>query len=550
MNLEHHRKQSRSLHRAYLLVGVVGVFMLVFILINYINVNRLNELTSTLWTAIREVELEATAVQHEANDLLCGEFDPAAETLWFYLDQSIWHLANLLESYRQHHRSWLFSGKLDASGLVKEIDEHLVQLKAFFKPQQGHARSPEAVSEMIMRLDELFAAFRFQLEEAESDISRIMIKEQLHQRISYAVLGVFCVAMIAFVTYQIRRYERYRKESYETVNRANAQLARQIEERQRVENDLCISYEFMKIANGNREIEQILSQFTASIQLYTGCSQCTIRLLSDNGTLEGDQSPFSDPDGMGCELDINSLKSNLSMCARVLNNDVDPSLPWFTPFGSYFLHRFGQDGGSADPDPESCEQHQCARMGYRSLALIHIKLGEQVLGLILIADAAEGLLNRVMVELVETAAMQVGAAIWRLRVEEGLETAYHELENRVSERTQPLSEMNRELQSEIEERRLAEARLRKNRNTLQTLIDGISDSLILVDMAMRIRMLNRVAAKTFHVDSLDSVIGKLCYQEIGPAASCADCAIPLAVKRRENLTFERQGVAVRVEVLQ
>ena len=102
--------------------------------------------------------------------------------------------------------------------------------------------------------------------------------------------------------------------------------------------------------------------------------------------------------------------------------------------------------------------------------------------------------------------------------------------------------MNRELQSEIEERRLVEDRLRKNRNTLQTIIDGISDSLILVDMDMKIRMLNRVAAKTYHIDSLDSVIGKLCYQEIGLAASCDDCAIPLAVQRHEHLTFERQGV--------
>ena len=150
-----------------------------------------------------------------------------------------------------------------------------------------------------------------------------------------------------------------------------------------------------------------------------------------------------------------------------------------------------------------------------------IKVGEQVLGLIQVADTAGGLLSRVMVELIETAAMHVGTAIRRLRAEEGLETAYHELEIRVSERTQALSDMNRELETEIEERRLVEDRLRKNRNTLQTLIDGIGDALILVDMDMQIRMLNRVAAETYRIDSLDNVIGRLCHQEIGPAASCA-----------------------------
>jgi hypothetical protein len=82
-NPELHQKQALSLHRAYILVGVVGAVMLVFILNNYLNSKRLNELTSPLWTAIREVELEATAVQHEATDLLRGEIEPAALCILF-----------------------------------------------------------------------------------------------------------------------------------------------------------------------------------------------------------------------------------------------------------------------------------------------------------------------------------------------------------------------------------------------------------------------------------------------------------------------------------
>ena len=543
MNLEHHRKQSISLHRAYIMVGVVGVVMLIFIVNNYINARRLNELTSPLWTAVREVKLETTAVHHEATDLLRGEIDPDADTLWFYLDQSIWHLANLLKSHQQSSRSWLFTEKLDVRGRVDDLYEHLVQLKASFNAHKSQARTPETLAEVIMRFDERFAGFRFQLDELELDISRLMLKEQLQQRISYAVLVVFCVTMIALVAYQIRRYERYRRESYETVSAANAQLARQVEARQRAEQDLRVSYEFMKIANDNREIKQMLSQFTASIQSHTGCSACSIRLVNDDGEVKDDPSITFDPNGMGCELELASMKSNRSMCARVMNRDIDPRLAWFTPFGSYFLDRTRTVGGSADAAPETCEQNQCARKWYRSLALVPIKVGEQVIGLILVADTEEGLLSRVMVERIETAAMHVGTAIRRLRAEEGLETAYHELEIRVSERTQALSDMNRELQTEIEERRLVEDRLRKNRNTLQTLIDGIGDSLILVDMDMKIRMLNQMATKAYQVGSLDSVVGKLCYQEIGPAASCADCAIPLAVRRRENLTFERQGLA-------
>ncbi len=60
---------------------------------------------------------------------------------------------------------------------------------------------------------------------------------------------------------------------------------------------------------------------------------------------------------------------------------------------------------------------------------------------------------------------------------------------------------------------------------------------------MRIRMLNRVASETYHIDSLDNVIGKLCHQEIGSTDPCSDCPIPRAMQRYESYTFERPGLA-------
>lgn len=792
-NPELHKKQALSLHRTYILVGAVGVVMLFFIVNNYINANRLNELTSPLWTAVREAKLEASAARHEATDLLRGEIDPASDTLWFFLDQALWHLATLLESHQQHSRSWLFTERLDVSDRIETINTHLVQLKAFFEAHKGAPRAPEALAETLMRFDALFDAFRFQLDEVEADISHLMVREQLQQRISYAVLVVFCVAMIALVAYQIRCYERYRKENYETLNAANLQLAKQIDERERAEdalkererlfraifdtspdaillsrladdvivdvntafseftgyakdevvgktpgdmprwkdfnlrdwfmaahesgrpvhnsefpitmkdgqvrtalvsantvdfgqathlvtagrdisalktaeNDLrsseakfrglfesasdlihildlegrillsntaainhlglsmadlrhrrisdfvddasrshfqtmvtqvtnkgrfnsectvkgangrtisvdCsafpvrgrrgrvefivvsqkdisnrkqaeqklrISYEFMKIANDNREIGQMLSQFSAVIKTHTGCSECVIHLLDDNNDDSLYDPASSDATAMHCKLDPSLPVPKRSMCVRVVNNDVDAGLPWFTDFGSYFLDRSPAGGAERGGRPECCEDGRCLQMGYRSVALVPIKAGDQTLGLIHVADAREGLLNQVMVELMETAAMHVGTAIRRLRAEAGLETAYHKLESRVAERTRALSEMNTELQTEIEERRQIEFRLRKNRNTLQTVIDGLSDSLILLDRDMQIRMLNRVAVKTYHIESLDRVIGKLCYHEIGNIGSCDECTIPRAVRRGEIHTFERQALA-------
>jgi PAS domain S-box-containing protein len=672
-NPELHQKQALSLHRAYILVGVVGAVMLVFILNNYLNSKRLNELTSPLWTAIREVELEATAVQHEATDLLRGEIEPAAGTLWFYLDQSIWHLVNLLESHQKSSRSRLTTRKLDFEGRIEIIGEHLTQLKQFFQTHRGQGKTDEAVTDIVMRFEELFAAFRYQLQEMEGDVSGLMDKEQLQQRIFHGVLVVFCVLMIGLVGYQIRRYERYRKKNYEAMNTANLLLARQIDERERAESalkererlfrtmfdtspdaimlsrltddvivdvnrafteftgyakneligktpgdmprwkdfnlrdwytaslesgrpvhnaefritmkdgqvrtalvsantvdfgqamhlvtagrdisdlkkdiairklaeqKLRVSYEFIKIANDNRQIGQMLSQFSAVIKTHTGCSKCTIRLLGDDDLFH--DAAFSDRTAMRCGLDPSLPVPNRSMCVRVANGDVDATRPWFTDFGSYFLDPVMADGAEHGQGPEYCEEHRCRQREYRSVALVPIKVGDQILGLIHVADTREGLLDQEMVEIMETAAMHVGTAIRRLRAEKGLETAYHEMERRVAERTRELSRMNTDLQIEIEERRQIEVRLRKNRNTLQTVIDGLSDSLILVDRDMRIRMINRAAVNTYQIESLDNVIGNLCYHEIGNIGDCEDCTIPLAVQRGEIVTFERQALA-------
>ncbi len=141
----------------------------------------------------------------------------------------------LLKPYQQYSRFRLFRGKLDASECMASIDDHLAQLKAFFQEHKERVKAAEMNADMIVRFDELFAAFRFQLDDLEADISDLMASEKLQQRISYAVMVVFCVVMTLLVTFQIRRYERYRKESFEKLNAANILLASQVADRERAE---------------------------------------------------------------------------------------------------------------------------------------------------------------------------------------------------------------------------------------------------------------------------------------------------------------------------
>jgi len=301
------------------------------------------------------------------------------------------------------------------------------------------------------------------------------------------------------------------------------------------------AHDFLKIANRQTDMQPMLADFVAATKRLTGCQAAAIRILDEEGHI-----PYAFQEGFGtefCEVEnFLSVKKDQGMCVQVVRNDIDPELPNFTKLGSYFLNDFSQVAGGNEKGPEHCLRGTCNRFGFRSLALIPIRLGEHTLGLLHVADRRGKMFAPEVVEMLESAAMQLGATIRRLRAEEALKSAYQVLEDRVLERTIELSMANENLKAEIEVRLRAEERLRESRNMLQTLIDGIMDALILVDQDMRIRMLNREAAELYGILSLEAVIGEQCFNATGSVGACTDCEIPRAVKRGQTLVFERTGL--------
>ena len=86
------------------------------------------------------------------------------------------------------------------------------------------------------------------------------------------------------------------------------------------------------------------------------------------------------------------------------------------------------------------------------MALVPIRLGERILGLIHVADPRENMVPLEMVVVLEGVAMQLGTAIQRVRAEEEIRRLYAELqrhseqlEQRVIERTQALQTVQNQL---------------------------------------------------------------------------------------------------------
>lgn len=301
------------------------------------------------------------------------------------------------------------------------------------------------------------------------------------------------------------------------------------------------AHDFLKIANRQTEMQPMLADFVAATKKLTGCQAAAIRILDEEGHI-----PYAFEEGFGaafCEVEnFLSVKKDQGMCVQVVRNDIDPELPNFTRMGSYFINDFSQVASGNEKGLEHCLRNTCNRFGFRSLALIPIRLGEHTLGLLHVADRRGKLFALEVVEMLEAAAMQLGATIRRLRAEEALKSAYQVLEDRVLERTIELSLANENLKAEIAVRLQAEERLRESSTMMQTLIDGINDALILVDHDMRLRMLNRRAAELYGMTSYEAVIGQQCFNANGAVGACTSCEVPQAVERGQTLVFERTGL--------
>lgn len=122
----------------------------------------------------------------------------------------------------------------------------------------------------------------------------------------------------------------------------------------------------------------------------------------------------------------------------------------------------------------------------------------------------------------------------RRRAEEELGKLNLELEERVRRRTS-------QLQQEITERKQAEEKLRKNKDMLQMVFDGISDPLVMLGKSLEICLLNNSAADYYHVEPKEAV-GKPCHQAFrGLTAKCENCEIPSAVLNDQPVVVEREG---------
>jgi signal transduction histidine kinase len=94
---------------------------------------------------------------------------------------------------------------------------------------------------------------------------------------------------------------------------------------------------------------------------------------------------------------------------------------------------------------------------------------------------------------------------------------------------------------DISELRQAQEHIRLSKIMLQSVFDGISDPLIMVDRDLKVRMLNSAAKDYYRVSDYSDLLGKRCSSLPDNRPQCRQCKITQAVTAATVTVFERQG---------
>jgi signal transduction histidine kinase len=263
----------------------------------------------------------------------------------------------------------------------------------------------------------------------------------------------------------------------------HARLNRDIEEkeRKRVEEKLRASYRFLEIANRYKEMTPLLNEFMIEIKKLTGCEAVAMRLLDREGSI-----PYQAYDGFseefyGLESPL-SIKSDRCMCVNVIKGKSDPSLSFYTEGGSFLMNGTTRFLATVSEEQKGQTRNVCNRFGYESVALVPIRSGDRIIGLIHVADSREDAIPRELVKIMEWSAMELGTAIRRVQAQEALQRAYDELEHRVEERTAEIVRASEQLRRSEEELRLLSSQLltaqeNERGRIARELHDGLGQSL-------------------------------------------------------------------------
>jgi PAS domain S-box-containing protein len=217
-------------------------------------------------------------------------------------------------------------------------------------------------------------------------------------------------------------------------------IVRDITARKQTEQLLAVPAEILAILAVSAPLRETVDGIVTVLKRATCLDAVGLRLL------EGDDYPFtaavgySDdflqaensmavryPDGGLCRNEDGSVRLECT-CGLVLSGDTDPAGSLFTAGGSAFTNdAHPLLGLPPEEDPRLHPRNRCIHAGFLSIALVPLRAGAEILGLLHFADRRKDRFTAESISLLEGVGASIGVALLRKRAEENLARSAAEL---------------------------------------------------------------------------------------------------------------------------
>jgi len=204
-------------------------------------------------------------------------------------------------------------------------------------------------------------------------------------------------------------------------------------ERKQAERRQELVNRILSALNSPNEITNLTQNILLILKEYMGIEALCVRLR------EGNDFPYYETNGFPPHF----LEAERYLCARDEKNEIirdsqgkpclecmcgtiicgrtDPSLPFFTEGGSFWTNSTTKFlASTTEADRQARMRNRCQSEGYESVALIPLKSGEEIIGLLQLNDRRLDRFTKEMIRFLEGIGASVGIAIHRRRTSDAL----------------------------------------------------------------------------------------------------------------------------------
>jgi|GEM_PF-1389197 len=196
-------------------------------------------------------------------------------------------------------------------------------------------------------------------------------------------------------------------------------IAADVTEQEQAKAGQRLSHRILEISNQHPLWEPMLRQIVLTLQDFAECQAVGIRILDHKGNIPYEAYVGFHREFYETESPL-SIHRDQCMCINVIKGQTDPSLPFYTPHGSFYMNGTTRFLATVSDEDKGRTRNVCNEMGFESVALIPIRCNNDILGLIHLADSREHRVPLSLVETLEDIGMHLGVAVRRALAEEAL----------------------------------------------------------------------------------------------------------------------------------